>query len=119
MLNFGAKEIGSFNKLGLKVLAGYELQDGKCVKLWDPVPAGQVLNNYPGCCPNGFDCDDSCICDDCRNLCQASRINPAEDCQAFDEEGGEEDQSEACRKEKLESHSSRLRSVTGIKPFAI
>ena len=43
---FGAKEIGSFNKLGTKVLAGYELQDGKCVKLWDPVPAGQVLNNY-------------------------------------------------------------------------
>jgi hypothetical protein len=43
---FGAKEIGSFNKLGTKVLAGYELQDGKCVKLWDPVPVGQVLNNY-------------------------------------------------------------------------
>ena len=43
---FGAKEIGSFNKLGTKVLAGYELQDGKCVKLWDPVPIGQVINNY-------------------------------------------------------------------------
>ena len=43
---FGAKEIGSFNKLGTKVLAGYELQDGKCVKLWDPVPWGQVINNY-------------------------------------------------------------------------
>ena len=43
---FGAKEIGSFNKLGTKVLAGYELQDGKCVKLWDPVPVGQVINNY-------------------------------------------------------------------------
>jgi hypothetical protein len=43
---FGSKEIGSFNKLGTKVLAGYELQDGKCVKLWDPVPMGQVINNY-------------------------------------------------------------------------
>ena len=43
---FGAKEIGSFNKLGTKVLAGYELKDGKCVKLWDPVPVGQVINNY-------------------------------------------------------------------------
>ena len=43
---FGAKEIGSLNKLGTKVLAGYELQDGKCVKLWDPVPIGQVINNY-------------------------------------------------------------------------
>jgi len=43
---FGAKEIGSFNKLGTKVLAGYELQDGKCVKIWDPVPVGQVFNNY-------------------------------------------------------------------------
>ena len=43
---FGAQAIGSFNKLGTKVLAGYELQDGKCVKLWDPVPIGQVINNY-------------------------------------------------------------------------
>ena len=43
---FGSKEIGSLNKLGTKVLAGYELQDGKCVKLWDPVPIGQVINNY-------------------------------------------------------------------------
>lgn len=43
---FGSKEIGSFNKLGTKVLAGYELQDGKCVKLWDPVPISQVVNNY-------------------------------------------------------------------------
>lgn len=43
---FGAKEIGSFNKLGTKVLAGYELQDGKCVKLWDAVPVGQIVNNY-------------------------------------------------------------------------
>jgi hypothetical protein len=43
---FGSKEIGSFNKLGTKVLAGYELQDGKCVKLWDPVPMGQVINSY-------------------------------------------------------------------------
>ena len=43
---FGAKEIGSFNKLGTKVLAGYELQNGKCVKLWDPVPVGQVIQNY-------------------------------------------------------------------------
>ena len=43
---FGAKEIGSFNKLGTKVLAGYELKNGKCVKIWDPVPIGQVVNNY-------------------------------------------------------------------------
>ena len=43
---FGAKEIGSFNKLGTKILAGYELKDGKCVKIWDPVPVGQVFNNY-------------------------------------------------------------------------
>ena len=43
---FGAKEIGSFNKLGTEVLAGYELRDGKCVKLWDPVPVRQVINNY-------------------------------------------------------------------------
>ena len=43
---FGSKEIGSFNKLGTKVLAGYELQDGKCVKIWDPVPIGQVIQNY-------------------------------------------------------------------------
>ena len=21
-------------------------KDGKCVKLWDPVPVGQVINNY-------------------------------------------------------------------------
>ena len=43
---FGSKEIGSFNKLGTKVLAGYKLQDGKCMKIWDPVPIGQVINNY-------------------------------------------------------------------------
>ena len=43
---FGSKEIGSFNKLGTEVLAGYELQDGKCVTLWDPVPIAQVVNNY-------------------------------------------------------------------------
>ena len=43
---FGSKEIGSFNKLGTKILAGYELQDGKCVKIWDPVPVGQVFKNY-------------------------------------------------------------------------
>ena len=43
---FGSKEIGSFNKLGTKVLAGYELRGDKCVKLWDPVPVGQVINNY-------------------------------------------------------------------------
>ena len=43
---FGAQPLGSLNKLSTKVLAGYELQDGKCVKLWDPVPIGQVINNY-------------------------------------------------------------------------
>ncbi len=43
---FGSQEIGSFNKLGTEVLAGYELQDGKCVKLWDAVPVRQVVQNY-------------------------------------------------------------------------
>ena len=43
---FGAKPLGSLNKLSTKVLAGYELQDGKCVKIWDPVPIGQVVKNY-------------------------------------------------------------------------
>tara|TARA_B100002019_G_scaffold200369_1_gene173675 strand:+ start:262 stop:1041 length:780 start_codon:yes stop_codon:yes gene_type:complete len=43
---FGSQEIGSFNKLSTKVLAGYELRDGKCVKIWDPVPMGQVFGNY-------------------------------------------------------------------------
>ena len=43
---FGSKEIGSFNKLGTKILAGYELQGGECVKIWDPVPVGQVIANY-------------------------------------------------------------------------
>ena len=43
---FGAQPLGSLNKLSNKVLAGYELQDGKCVKIWDPVPVAQVINNY-------------------------------------------------------------------------
>ena len=43
---FGSKEIGSFNKLGTEILVGYELQDGECVKIWNPVPAAQVMNNY-------------------------------------------------------------------------
>ena len=43
---FGSQAIGSFNKLSTEVLAGYELQDGKCVKIWDPVPIGQVIQNY-------------------------------------------------------------------------
>lgn len=43
---FGALEIGSFNKLGTQVLAGYELQDGDCVKTWASVPVSQVVNNY-------------------------------------------------------------------------
>ena len=42
----GSQSLGSYNKLGNKVLAGYELQDGKCVKIWDPVPIGQVVSNY-------------------------------------------------------------------------
>ena len=48
---FGAQALGSFNKLGTKVLAGYELQDGKCVKLWDPVPLGRsskTMSPQPG-----------------------------------------------------------------------
>ena len=43
---FGAKPLGSLNALSTEVLAGYELQDGKCVKIWDPVPIGQVIQNY-------------------------------------------------------------------------
>ena len=43
---FGSKEIGSFNKLGTEVLAGYEVQNGECIKLWDPVPVSQIVNNY-------------------------------------------------------------------------
>lgn len=43
---YGAKEIASLNKLGTKVLTGYELKDGKCIKIWDPVPVSQVFNNY-------------------------------------------------------------------------
>ena len=43
---FGAEPLGSLNKLSTKVLAGYELRDGKCVKIWDPVPMGQVISNY-------------------------------------------------------------------------
>ena len=43
---FGAQPLGSLNVLSNKVLAGYELQDGKCVKIWDPVPIGQVIQNY-------------------------------------------------------------------------
>tara|TARA_Y100000356_G_scaffold41957_1_gene32606 strand:+ start:545 stop:1387 length:843 start_codon:yes stop_codon:yes gene_type:complete len=43
---YGSQSLGSYNKLGNKVLAGYELQDGKCVKIWDPVPIGQIVSNY-------------------------------------------------------------------------
>ena len=43
---YGSQSLGEYNKLGNKVLAGYELQDGKCVKIWDPVPIGQVVSNY-------------------------------------------------------------------------
>ena len=43
---FGSQSLGSYSKLGNKVLAGYELQNGECVKIWDPVPVGQVLKNY-------------------------------------------------------------------------
>ena len=42
----GRKKSEVLNALSTKVLAGYELQDGKCVKIWDPVPIGQVINNY-------------------------------------------------------------------------
>jgi len=43
---FGAKEIGSFNKLGTEILTGYELRDGECVKLWESVSVEQVVDNY-------------------------------------------------------------------------
>ena len=43
---FGAKEIGSFNKLGTRIIKGYELQDGQCVTLWDTVPVEQVIRSY-------------------------------------------------------------------------
>ena len=42
----GAKEIGSFNKLGTRVITGYELQDGQCVTLWESVAIEQVVRNY-------------------------------------------------------------------------
>lgn len=43
---FGADVLGSWNKIGTKVLTGYELVDGECVKTWDSVPIGQVIDNY-------------------------------------------------------------------------
>ena len=43
---YGADPLGSWNKIGTKVLAGYELVDGECVKIWDPAPIGQVIGNY-------------------------------------------------------------------------
>lgn len=43
---YGAEEIGSLNKLGTHVIAGYELQEGQCVTLWDPVPVDQIVRNY-------------------------------------------------------------------------
>ena len=43
---YGSLSLGTYSKLGNKVLAGYELQNGECVKIWDPVPVGQVVNNY-------------------------------------------------------------------------
>ena len=93
---FGSKEIGSFNKLGTKVLAGYELQDGKCVTIWDSVPVGQVINNYvPDAGPTVSSCVDGCVCHDCGNLCQADCVTVAEACKTVDEESGQEDQSEA------------------------
>jgi hypothetical protein len=42
----GAKEIGSFNKIGTRVITGYELQDGQCVTLWESVAIEQVVRNY-------------------------------------------------------------------------
>jgi len=42
----GAKEIGTFNKLGTQILTGYELKNGECVKTWASLPVPQVLNNY-------------------------------------------------------------------------
>ena len=44
--SFGSKEIGSFNKLGTKILAGYELQGGEFIKICDPVPVEQFIDNY-------------------------------------------------------------------------
>ena len=43
---FGAKEIGSFSKLGNQILNGYELIDGECKEVWASVPVQQVVNNY-------------------------------------------------------------------------
>ena len=43
---FGSQSLGSYSKLANEVLAGYELQNGECVKIWDPVPVGQVIKNY-------------------------------------------------------------------------
>ena len=66
-----------------KVLAGYELQDGKCVKIWDPVPVRAGGQNYvpePGQpCPS----QDSGICNHHRHIEQANRISAAEAGQAL------------------------------------
>ena len=43
---FGSQSLASYSKLGNKILVGYELQNGECVKIWNPVPVSQVLNNY-------------------------------------------------------------------------
>ena len=43
---FGAQAIGTFNKLSTKILAGYEIRDGQCIKSWASLPVPQVFNNY-------------------------------------------------------------------------
>ena len=43
---FGSQSLASYSKLGNKILVGYELQNGECVKIWDSVPMGQVVKNY-------------------------------------------------------------------------
>ena len=66
------------------------------MKLWDPVPVGQVINNYvPDAGPTVSVALTAAICHDCGDLCQTDCVTAAEAGKAFDKEGGEEDQSEA------------------------
>ena len=84
---------GSFNKLVQQVIAGYELQDGKCVR-WDPVPIGQVVNNYvPDAGPTVSVALTAAIATTVAIF--AKPIASIRSSQAFDQEGGEEGQSEA------------------------
>ena len=38
--------VGSLNKMSNKTLVRYELQERECVKVWEPVPVKQLVDNY-------------------------------------------------------------------------